>query len=358
MAPAIRAMRWCFTYHVPEHQQREIAFGELKESLEEHVGNNVKFGFFGREQCPTTQRWHAQGFVVMTRAMTFNHVKALSFAGIHWEKANGNPQQNWDYCTKEDKTPMVIGEMPEFLSEGARAKADYKRVIELAKAGDWDQLEEQHAGVYLRHYKTMKLIHQEAICKTQPARLEACNAEWIWGMPGSGKSMLSYDENPEYYDKMPNKWWDNYMGQDVIVIQDLDPTRIERDCLVDEIKRWCDIYPFPAEVKGGSLGCIRPKKIVITSNFSIEQCFPKGQDAIAVKRRVKERFMKDFKEYTEPGGMMIKDHTKGEPETPQPIFVSQQSTQTTIDLYLSESTEEELIDELHLHAVNEFVNDE
>ena len=38
-------------------------------------------------------------------------------------------------------------------------------------------------------------------------------------------------------------------------------------------KQWIDEYPFNPEVKGATLNYIRPKFIIITSNYSLQQCF-------------------------------------------------------------------------------------
>lgn len=52
------------------------------------------------------------------------------------------------------------------------------------------------------------------------------------------------------------------------------------------LKQWADHYPFKAAQKGSQL-LIRPKRIVITSNYSIEECYPEVQDSAPLKRRFK-----------------------------------------------------------------------
>lgn len=53
------------------------------------------------------------------------------------------------------------------------------------------------------------------------------------------------------------------------------------------MKRWADHYPFPIDVKYASNN-IRPKRIVITSNYHPKELFS-GEDLEAILRRFKVR---------------------------------------------------------------------
>lgn len=59
------------------------------------------------------------------------------------------------------------------------------------------------------------------------------------------------------------------------------------------LKMWADHYPFKAEVKGGSM-LARPKRIIVTSNFSIRQCYEDPRDYEPLERRFKSHH------YTQP----------------------------------------------------------
>lgn len=107
--------------------------------------------------------------------------------------------------------------------------------------------------------------------------------EWWWGAPGSGKTYKAFTEYPGLYIKPLSKWWDGYNDQEVVLIDDWSP---DHAMLVNHLKHWADRYPFAAEIKG-SMMQIRPKKIIITSNYPIEACFEREEDQAALRRRFK-----------------------------------------------------------------------
>lgn len=105
---------------------------------------------------------------------------------------------------------------------------------------------------------------------------------WFWGETGTGKSVTAAKEYPGAYYKMWNKWWDGYQGEDSVVIEDVSPTNAVH--LGDRLKIWADHGPFIAEVKGGAQ-FIRPKWIVVTSQYKPESVWTDEQTILAIRRR-------------------------------------------------------------------------
>lgn len=101
--------------------------------------------------------------------------------------------------------------------------------------------------------------------------------------------------NQEFYPKIAsNKWWDKYKGEENVLIEDMDTSHSYQGY---NLKIWADKYAFPVEVKCGA-DWIRPKMIIVTSNYSIKQVFPDPAIHLPLLERFKEvhkteRYKKD-----------------------------------------------------------------
>jgi len=240
------------------------------------VGDEV-----GEEETP-----HLQGYVVFTQRKLFTAVTKWMPRG-HFEVKRGTAQQASDYCKKDNKF-VEYGVLPkEGCSAGGKAKAEkYRSVIKKAKAGAFEELIEDEPGMFFNHYHTIKRIRQDYM--TAPADLKEVCGEWIWGAPGVGKSYMARQENPGYFDKAANKWWDGYQGNGPVLIDDFDKVH---SVLGHHLKRWGDRYAFPGEMKGTTVQ-IRPSKLVVTSNYSIEDVFSHDTTLChAIQRRFRERHL-------------------------------------------------------------------
>lgn len=111
---------------------------------------------------------------------------------------------------------------------------------------------------------------------------------WYYGPPGTGKSLCARDSYPKLFLKALNHWWDGYQGEETILIEEWELG--SGKFLGHHLKIWADRYPFKPEIKGSSLPPQRPKRIIVTSNYSIDECFGSDQTLVqAIKRRFQER---------------------------------------------------------------------
>ena len=173
-----------------------------------------------------------------------------------------------EYATKEESRidgPYVFGQRPVQLS----SKRDWDRIHEDVKAGRFDQVP---ADILIKHYGNLKAIRHDTIMG-EPYNHHRCRGLWIMGKAGLGKShfvnVFLKDRFKTVQDKNLNKWFDGYVDQKVISIQDIDPNHVY---LLDFMKRWADKWSFAAEVKGST---VVPKHhlLCVTSNHTIDQVF-------------------------------------------------------------------------------------
>jgi len=82
----------------------------------------------------------------------------------------------------------------------------------------------------------------------------------IHGPTGTGKSKYCFDNFPDAYWKCRSNWWDGYLNQEVVIMDEFYGW-IQFDLLL----RMCDRYPLIVETKGGHVQ-FRAKTIVFTTN--------------------------------------------------------------------------------------------
>jgi len=217
---------------------------------------------------------HLQGMITFANAKTLSAaIKVL--AGCHVEIAKDSAALI-EYCKKdgdvyEHGTPPVTKQ-----AQGQLEKDRFKRTWDLAKAGN---LEDIDPDLRLRFYGTLKKIKQDH--QVVPATLSTLDFHWYVGASGTGKSKSARADYPDAYIKNNNKWWDGYENQTSVIIEEWHP---DLSCMSSFMKKWCDHYAFTAETKGGTL-MARPVTIIVTSNYTIKECFPDSRDHLPLERR-------------------------------------------------------------------------
>lgn len=273
---------WCCTIYPDAISASAEHRDTIVRDLLVSIGNECSWALFGLEICPTTKREHLQGYCMFESRFRLTALKKKFHVSIHWEPSRGTPSQNWDYCTKEDKDPVEFGERPSFDTNGEREKNLWTLTRQHIVDHDFDAIDDR---IYITQFKNIM-----AIAKMPPVVTDAladyCGI-WLWGVPGSGKSYKArYGYPGTNHYKLDAKWWDNYIAQDNAIMEDLDPSHA---WMAHHLKCWADRYPFPVEIKG-TAAVIRPKRIIVTSNYSIEEIFPRPVDQEALKLRFRQEY--------------------------------------------------------------------
>ena len=267
-----QSQKWCFT--INNYTPESLAL--LTGTKSQIIGKEV-----GKEVTP-----HLQGYAVFESAKRFTQVQKM-LPGAHLEIAKGSHAQNIAYCSKEDNY-VEVGDRPidGHIKGGQANKERYERNWEIAKTGKFQDCDKD---LLWKHYRTAKQIATDFMPKLDDLP-ETCGI-WYYGESGAGKSYRARQECPDAYLKLCNKWWDGYQNEDDVIIDDWDKTHA---CLGHHLKIWADCYQFNAETKGGMLR-IRPKKIIVTSQYAIEDIWEDDETCQALCRRYKQiKVKRDF----------------------------------------------------------------
>lgn len=267
MADNTRSRGWCFT--INNYTEKDEA--ELKEL-------KCVYMIYGHEVAPTTGTPHLQGYVYFKDAKTMKTVsKCIPRASLH--EANGTADHNYVYCTKDGVDIVERGVRPKGHKGGGESnKERWDRARMAAQEGRFEDID---SDIYLRCYGTIKRIRMDELLVNKIYEDTEQHMQWVYGKAGVGKSRYARETYPGAYLKTCNKWWDGYQGEDVVIIEDFDK---DHEKLCHHLKIWGDRYPFPAEVKGGQIK-IRPKLIVITSNWHPAEIWSAPQDLEPILRR-------------------------------------------------------------------------
>lgn len=240
-----------------------------------HVRNvlsspEVRYAIFGREVGESGTP-HLQGYLAFLKVKRLNAV-IRALPGCHVEKAKGNEQQNFEYCSKD-------GDYEEFGRRSEQGKrTDLSAAIESLKEGGMKRVIEEHTETFTKYYRGLEAL--EYRLNNTPYEHPECRGIWVYGPPGTGKSHSVREKYPEAYIKQQNKWWDGYAQEKVIILDDLDTA-----ALGHHLKIWADKYACSGEFKGGTVH-LRHQVFIVTSNYTPEQLWPDDQVmAAAIRRR-------------------------------------------------------------------------
>jgi len=141
----------------------------------------------GSEFAPTTGQQHLQGYIRFDNARHFNSIQAL-FPNVHIEPAKGNPQQNFEYCSKENdyKEWGIRPEMGKHI-EGMlyNLSEAYHSILDQIKA-----LQKKRINKEELHSLTLDLEMQ--IIETSSSLLDF-DSEWNSDDPNGWKEFTSDD---------------------------------------------------------------------------------------------------------------------------------------------------------------------
>lgn len=257
--PAPQLRNFCFTLN--NYSPDDIA---AVESLP------FKYLIYGKEVGESGTP-HLQGYCELAAKKTLSAIKKI-IPRAHIESRRGTSQEAADYCKKDN----------DFVEHGVCSnpgkRNDLTAFVESVKAQLPTPESLAESSLYMRYPRhcdyVIDLYHK-------PTALSTLDNHWFYGPSGTGKSRQARELYPNAYIKSCNKWFDNYLGEETVIIDDIDDTHKFMGYF---LKIWSDHYPFRAEYKGGSR-MIRPKRIIVTSNFQPDEIWTENQFLEPILRR-------------------------------------------------------------------------
>lgn len=249
---AMRSTSFVFTLNNPENSDLE--------TLQSRLDGITKYYCIGKE-TGSSGTPHFQGYVRFSRRYYLRQLRDIISPRAHIEVARGTPKQNRSYCTK-DGDFVERGELPKGRGE-ANNRDEIAKRFAIAVRGGRDKVDEfanEFPGSWYFNGHTMLRNAQFLV---EPILRPGIHVQWIYGEPGVGKSRRAHEQLPNAYIKEPRtKWWNGYVYQSEVIIDDFGPGGID----INHCLRWFDRYKCMVETKGGMVA-LHATTFVITSNF-------------------------------------------------------------------------------------------
>lgn len=255
-------------------------------------------------ECGENGTTHLQGFIRLKSPIRLSALRKLKSGDkCHWEKQKGTNQQALSYTVKEQSRvsgPWVYADnewkidwmtycseygMPSTKTTSMTSRGQVlntiKSTIDTALSEEdssnavIEDIADEFFEYWVSHYRAFETYIR---MKTKP-RNHPVEVHILQGPTGTGKSKWCMDNYPDAYWKQRSNWWDGYVGQKVVVIDEFYGW-LPYDLLL----RICDRYPLLVETKGGQAQFVATT-ILITTNM-VPSSWYKNAYFPALARRV------------------------------------------------------------------------
>lgn len=165
------------------------------------------------------------------------------------------------------------------MSKRQKVEVDWISMITAAEEGRFDDIP---PNVYARHRATIHRIAADRRMRYQPPSLDWLVHEWIYG-PDAAAPIVE-----GAFRKSIDKWWDRYADEEVVIVEGVEK---KHKHLAHEFKQWGDLHPFRCSVRRKDGPCIRPRRVIVVSQWPIDEIW--ADDAM-MQASMHWRFMETY----------------------------------------------------------------
>lgn len=250
---------WCFTWNnyaehteLPKEKENDTWWDRF---------TGLVFGIMQLEKGEETGKLHLQGYLEFRNGKRFSTLHK-EIPGAHLTERLRAQRSAIDYCKKEDTRvdgPWKYGSPKEQGKDGKLKEM----VIEIKKGrtiADLVAEDIDYAICYIKNSRGLEKI-QYLLHSNKPRTWET-QFIVIVGEPGAGKTTTTLKQYPNAYWKTAGKWWDKYIGQDTVVLDEFVGW-----LPYHELMRLGDSSPLDLESKGGNVVFLAKKVVLISNKF-------------------------------------------------------------------------------------------
>lgn len=190
----------------------------------------------GYEVAPTTGTPHIQGAIMFAKPMRRDAFKKVIGFTSNCDKMLG-PWSSQAYCCKDG----AICRMTDTDNQQGK-RNDIVAMKDAAKRGASDmELIDEHTAIMAKWPKFANTVrHTFRKIEPLPLGTKGTIGLWLWSSKGNtGKTTWAETKWPDAYDKMDNRFFDNYNGEEVIIWDDPVQKTIGQS-MMGYLKKWCN----------------------------------------------------------------------------------------------------------------------
>lgn len=243
---------------------------------------DVQYMQYAEEIAPDTGTPHLQGCLYYKNKMS---IKALRkrLKGAHVDIMHGTLQQSIDYCV--DGPIYKKGTPP--ATQDQKGEKEKDRWREAFLAAEEGRFEDVPYDILIRYSSSIRSISEGAFKRPRLEPIPVLENYWIVGPSGSGKTTMAKTFGPYYRTNIyDNATFQKYNWEENVIFEDFDKRRSD---YVEMFKNLADHDPITVRCLYGTK-TIRPKRIIVTSNYTIDDIWKNPSDTIPMHRRFKTIF--------------------------------------------------------------------
>lgn len=246
--------------------------------------DDIKYCAWQIEQCPTTKRFHIQGYIEFKKPMRFAAIKQMLGNDIHIERRKGTRSEAIEYCRKPDSRYQGPYEYGNNQTQGERT--DLKTLANDLKNYGLKHVVENMPEMCIKFSKGIQFLKAQ-YDKMNATKFRLVEVILLEGPPGCGKTSWAFNtySDSDIYILNCNSnntlWFDGYDGEKVLLIDDYKGW-----IKYTELLKILDIYPYRCQIKGSYTYALWDK-VIITSNYDYHHWYNEGIDIRALERRIK-----------------------------------------------------------------------